>query len=132
MRKVPGARSNRRHGTKNTQRYALETRLVRQKRKQPGIAFPSAAKQEYLLIIRLDISRSPTIHVRVGLKRLCRVFQRIDNESTKIDELLEDGRVVRSPLSKFYFSATIGFGIGFFERLKIIPKNRPKNLHEMP
>jgi Dyp-type peroxidase family len=132
MRKLPTVRSNLPHGSKITQRNALETRLVRQKRKQPGIAFPSAAKQEHLLIIRLDISRSPTISVKDGLKRLCRVFQRIDNESTKIDELLENGHVVRSPLSKFYFSATIGFGIGFFERLKIKSKNKPKNLHEMP
>ena len=82
MRNLPTVRSSLPHGSKITQRNTLETRLVRQKRKQPGIAFPSAAKQEHLLIIRLDISRSPTISVKDGLKRLCRVFQRIDNEGT--------------------------------------------------
>ena len=40
--------------------------------------------------------------------------------------------MVRLPLSEFNFSATIGFGSGFFRKLNIDQKNRPKRLREMP
>ena len=50
----------------------------------------------------------------------------------KIDEVSEDGYIAQSPLSKFNFSATIGFGIGFFEKLNIIERNVPKKLKAMP
>ena len=105
-----------------------------EKIKQPGVQFPSAKKQEHVLIIRLDISPTaikPTL-VRDGLKRLCRLFERIENCSKRADELLDDGSLQRSPLSNFNFSATIGFGITFFERLNIPKKNQPKKLKEMP
>jgi Dyp-type peroxidase family len=123
---------------RGTGRYAdIENKLTYDKRKQPGIGFPSASKQEHLLIIRLDLApfatkEESTSIVRKGLRRLCRLFERIDNGSIRIDELVEDGSLKRSPLSQFWFSATIGFGIGFFERLNIPTKNRPEKLYEMP
>ena len=104
-----------------------EGSLMDEKIKQPGVQFPSAKKQEHVLIIRLDISPTaikPTL-VRDGLKRLCRLFERIENCSKRADELLDDGSLQRSPLSNFNFSATIGFGITFFERLNIPKKNQP-------
>jgi len=112
-----------------------ERRLTAEKRKQPGIAFPSAKKQEHLLIIRLNLDPSAAkqiTSVRRGLRRLCNLFDRIDKGSVKIDELLDDGTIERKPLSRFNFSATIGFGIGFFEKLKVNPNARPRNIYEMP
>ena len=47
-------------------------------------------------------------------------------------ELLDYGTFHRISLSKFNFSATIGFGIGFFRKLKIRSEMIPKNLYEMP
>jgi deferrochelatase/peroxidase EfeB len=35
-------------------------------------------------------------------------------------------------VSDFHFSATLGFGIGFFELLRIPQRNRPTRLHVMP
>ena len=49
-----------------------------------------------------------------------------------MDYLAEDGDMKPVPLSDFDFSATLGFGMGFFEKLKIDPHNRPKKLKQMP
>lgn len=49
-----------------------EKRLAAEKRKQPGVAFPSAKKQEHLLIIRLNLEPSAAKQitpVRRGLRR---------------------------------------------------------------
>jgi hypothetical protein len=46
--------------------------------------------------------------------------------------LYDDGNIDSVPLSKFKFSFTIGFRLGFFEKLNIVQKNRPMNLKEMP
>jgi Dyp-type peroxidase family len=117
-------------------RSVVEKKISEQKRKQPGIGFPSAGKQEHLLVIRLDLSPSSKEKsknvVRDGLKRLCLLFERIHIGSERIDELLDDGSLKRSPLSEFCFSATIGFGIGFFVRLNIPRCNWPRKLREMP
>jgi Dyp-type peroxidase family len=124
-----------RHTTNMKFRENEEKRLAAEKRKQPGVAFPSAKKQEHLLIIRLNLEPSAAKQitpVRRGLRRLCNLFDRIDKGSVKIDELLDDGTIERTPLSRFNFSATIGFGIGFFEKLKVNPNTHPRNLYEMP
>jgi Dyp-type peroxidase family len=115
----------------------IEKSLWKQKRKQPGVSFPSAAKQEHLLVIRFNICHPVTDQrdrdlVRFGVKRLCKLFDRIDKEEIKMDYLREDGDVDLVPLSKYSFSATLGFGLGFFEKLKIVSKNRPRGLKEMP
>jgi Dyp-type peroxidase family len=129
------------HKIDKSRRETEENRLKEERRKQPGIAFPSASVQEHLLIIRLDLAlpargkkESPELIniVRNGLNRLGDLFERIENGNKKIDELLKTGDLVRSSLSKFYFSSTIGFGTGFFEKLEIASHKRPKKLREMP
>ena len=50
----------------------------------------------------------------------------------KIDNLSEDGDINPVPLSRFNFTFTLGFGLGFFNKLNIIEKNRPRNLKVMP
>jgi Dyp-type peroxidase family len=56
----------------------------------------------------------------------------IDRGIQKIDELQPNGTIEPVKLSKFNFSFTIGFGVGFFEKLDIITKNRPRTLTAMP
>ena len=68
--------------------------------------------------------RNETALVRQGLKRLCSLFERIDAGEVKIDIKEENGDMRSSKLSDFTFSATIGFGIGFFEKTQ----NKPKAL----
>jgi Dyp-type peroxidase family len=116
---------------------SLEKSLWEQKRKQPGVAFPSATKQEHLLVIRFNISHPVSDYkekelVREGVMRLCKFLDRVDAKKIKMDYLAEDGDIKPVPLSDFDFSATLGFGMGFFEKLKIDPHNRPKKLKQMP
>ena len=120
-------------------RDITEKRYDDEKRKQPGVAFPSAIKQEHLFIIRFDIAhyisgdkQKDNAIVRRGLKNLCGLFDKINSKKTKMDEISDDGDINRQPLSNFNFSSTIGFGIGFFEKLNIIQANRPNGLKEMP
>jgi Dyp-type peroxidase family len=110
---------------------------MNEKRKQPGIAFPSARNQEHLFIIRFNISESIAKNnynetVRTGLKRLCELFEKIANDEKKINKLSDEGNIVPTSLSDFNFSATIGFGIGFFGKLNIDDRNIPKKLKSMP
>ena len=56
----------------------------------------------------------------------------MDKGNIKIDNLLPNGEMEMVKLSDFNFSATVGFGKGFFEKLKISPRNYPKKLKEMP
>ena len=124
------------HGAADKKAKLLEEgRLWNEKKRQRGVSFPSAYKQEYLLIVRLDLKpsvRNETALVRQGLKRLCSLFERIDAGEVKIDIKEENGDMRSSKLSDFTFSATIGFGIGFFEKLKINRKHCPRRLYEMP
>jgi len=132
------------NGTRSTYlntatRKKLEDRYIKEKVRQRGIEFPSPTKQEHLFIVRFNISDSLSPHrdtdkvlVRNGLGDLCRLFDRIDSGEKKINNLYEDGDIDSVPLSKFNFSFTIGFGLGFFEKLNIVQKNRPRNLKEMP
>lgn len=116
-------------------KHREEEKLWNEKRKQRGISFPSANKQEYILVIRFDLksdTRGETKRVREGLKKLCGFFERIDSGEVKIDIKNEDDEVVSTKLSDFTFSATLGFGIGFFEKLRIDRQYRPKRLYEMP
>jgi Dyp-type peroxidase family len=113
--------------------------LIEEKRKQPGIEFPSANIQEHLLIVRADLAPRPPEQaeddvrkqVHLGLKNLCGLFDRIDKGTKKIDELVQ-GNLLRTALSKFNFSATVGFGIGFFDGLNIPTNKRPKKIRGMP
>jgi Dyp-type peroxidase family len=112
-----------------------EERLWSEKKRQRGISFPSAIKQKYLLIVRLDLKPSATGDiklVRQGLRKLCGFFERIDVGEVKIDIKGESGDIVPSKMSDFDFSATVGFGIGFFEKMKIDRKYCPRRLYEMP
>jgi Dyp-type peroxidase family len=109
------------------------------KQKQRGIENPKARMQPHILIIRLDLT-SPSSKdrdtlrrsVQEGLKRLCGLFERLDSGKKKIDEFDNVGKLSRVPLSKFNFSATVGFGIGFFDKLSIPDSHRPKKIKSMP
>ena len=103
------------------------------------MAFPSATIQEHIFIIRFDISDHISGNkdkdkeiVRDGLANLCRLFDDITIGENKIERLTDDGDIKFMALSEFNFSATIGFGIGFFRKLDIPKKNWPRNLKDMP
>jgi Dyp-type peroxidase family len=122
-------------------REAERSRLKQDGIVQAGIAFPSPSDQEHLLIIRLDITGAPFTQnadqsrnrVRNGLNRLCLLFEQIYNGKKRIDQLDDNGMIVsQNMIDKFSFSATIGFGSGFFELLDIPLDKRPRNLREMP
>src|SRR5947209_2295 len=109
------------HRIAKPERDKKKKQLLEEKSKQAGIGFPSAGKQEHLMIIRLDLARQPPDPghpdlrrqtVRDGLQRLCTLFDQIDRGKKKIDTLQDDGTIVPMPLSNFEFSATIAFGIG--------------------
>ena len=113
----------------------VEQRLWNDKRKQRGISFPSPNKQKYILIVRLNIN--PTVKgqielIRQGIRRLCIFFEKIDKGDIKINVRNENGEITPTPLSGFSLSATIGFGIAFFEKAGINSKKRPRRLYEMP
>jgi Dyp-type peroxidase family len=116
-----------------TDRDDLEKFYIKEKRRQPGIAFPSARKQSYTLIVRLDLLHSITVEkVKTGLRTLCGLFERIDRDEKRIEEISGKKETNLLPLSNFLFAATLGFGIGFFDKLKLSAKVRPKMLRGMP
>jgi Dyp-type peroxidase family len=124
---------------KGNSRDKIENRYVKEKLRQAGVEFPSPIKQEHLLIVRFNISDSLSPNrkedeavVREGLYDLCRLFEKIDTGAMKIDNISGDGEISPVPLSYFNFTFTIGFGLGFFDKLNIVGKNRPKNIKEMP
>lgn len=114
--------------------------LDKDKRKQPGIEFPKAGQQDHVLIIRLNLALALSINdkailhneVRHGLRRLGSLFERIDSGKKKIDKLDDQGKLSSTSLREFNFSATIGFGIGFFDRLSIPTNKRPRKIKSMP
>jgi Dyp-type peroxidase family len=117
----------------NNRREVLQKHFLEEKRKQSGIAFPSAKTQDHILIIRFDLANAASHDtIRSGLKRLCILFERIDKGLNKIEVLSENGYISRLPLSNFNFSSTIGFGVGYFDKLNIDSRNRPKKLRRMP
>jgi Dyp-type peroxidase family len=123
--------------TKGSNIAKLERSYREKKRRQAGVEFPSAKTQEQLLIIRFNISPSvlekdDLDEARSGLRQLCIMFDEMDKGNIKIDNLLPNGEMKMAKLSDFNFSATVGFGKGFFEKLKINPRNYPKKLKEMP
>lgn len=103
---------------------------------QPGVASPSASDQTNLLIIRLDLAATrinPEV-VSTGLRRLCRLFADLDSGKKKL-EVLDDrsGKPMQVNVREhFHFSATVGFGEGFFDLLKIPQGSRPVRLKAMP
>ena len=96
----------------------------------------SAAEQEHLLILRFNISdfsgdkNEDRIIVRSGLRSLCNLIENLTNGSKRIDELSGEGYLEPKSLSEFNFTCTIGFGIGFFEKLDIIKRNWREFLEE--
>lgn len=59
---------------KQNNKSSIEKRFIAEKKKQPGVAFPSASKQDYILVVRIDL-RSDIVQdstlVKKGLRRLC-------------------------------------------------------------
>lgn len=126
---------------RNERRFTGLDKRVETGRKQWGVECPSASEQPHLLIIRLDLSPQgksvddrPNLElVRNGLMRLCDLFERIYKGDKMIDELGKDGQLRPKHLvNEYKFSATIGFGIGFFDMLNISKENRPRHIRGMP
>ena len=115
----------------DTRSNKIEEMMVAEKRRQAGIAFPAPRKQNYLLVIRLDLE---SIHnkklVSQGLRRLCTLFEQIDRNLIEIEDTTGEG-IQTYPLTEFNFTATIGFGMSFFRKLDLV-KKCPKNFTEMP
>ena len=102
---------------------------------QAGIAFPSPSAQTQLLIVRIDLAPAHvrSTEVSSGLAKLCQLFADIDAGKKKISVLSDDGRLELVSLpERFHFSATIGFGEGFFTTLGIPESLRPSKLKPMP
>jgi Dyp-type peroxidase family len=127
--------------TDREKRLLRVKKIIEEGRKQAGVEFPLPGEQPHILIIRINLSRQVNlVHdkpdadiVRNGLRRLCGLFGRINKGEKTIDELGDDGKLLRRHLVKDYnFSATVGFGLGFFDRLTISGDKRPKHLREMP
>ena len=118
--------------TTTSERNELEKRMTAEKRRQAGIAFPAPRKQDYVLIIRLDINRVNDIKFVIeGLERLCILFEEIDREVVEMEDNAEDGILMYYPLTRFNFTATIGFGKTFFRKLDIM-KKCPVDLFDLP
>src|ERR1051326_3835797 len=73
-------------------RQKKEDRYVQEKVRQRGIEFPSPSKQEHIFIVRFNISDSLSLDrdrdytlVRDGLRGLCKLFDKIDNDVIRID-----------------------------------------------
>ena len=110
----------------------LEKKMIAEKSRQAGIAFPAPRKQDYLLIVRLDVSPADDKKlVSQGLKRLCTLFEQIDSKMIEIDDTSGEGEMYMYPLTRFNFTATIGFGKTFFRKLNLMDKC-PKDLYDMP
>jgi Dyp-type peroxidase family len=113
-------------------------RLSKEKRKQAGIEFPKPSQQQHLLVIRLDLAshhkgkEEMKGTIQEKLKGLCGLFEQLDNGKRRIDKLDDNGRLSRLTLEEFHFSATVGFGIGFFDKLGIPDNKRPKKIKSMP
>jgi Dyp-type peroxidase family len=116
----------------STQHSELEKNMIASKRRQAGISFPAPRKQDYSLIVRLDIiPTDDKKSVSQGLKRLCTLFEKIDREIIEIEDTSNDEEMYMYPLTKFNFTATVGFGKTFFKKLNLM-KKCPKNLHDLP
>jgi Dyp-type peroxidase family len=111
----------------------LEKQMIDRKRRQGGIAFPAPRKQEYVLIIRLNVKASPDPKiVRNGLKKLCTLFEDIDEGRLEMEDTSSDEDDINFySLSKFNFTGTVGFGWTFFRKLDLMNKC-PNKLYEMP
>jgi len=110
----------------------LEKQMVAEKRRQAGVTFPAPRKQEYLLIIRLNVNPvNDKKLIGEGLKRLCTLFELIDGNKIEIEDTSSDDEMYLYNLAKFNFTATIGFGKTFYRKLNIIEKC-PKDLYDLP
>ena len=103
---------------------------------QPGIAAPSPSDQTSLLIVRLNLAatRIAPDKVSAGLRRLCRLFADLDSGVRTMD-VLDEATGSPRPVNvgeQFHFSATVGFGEGFFDLLRIPAPLRPAKLKAMP
>jgi len=115
-----------------SQHIELERQMISEKRRQAGIAFPAPRKQDYLLIVRLNVSSANDKKlVSEGLNRLCTLFQQIDTQKIQIEDTTSEDGMYMYPLTRFNFTATIGFGKQFFIKLNLM-KKCPKDLYDMP
>jgi len=106
---------------------------MNEKRRQGGISFPAPRKQEYVLMIRINVNtpRDPE-NVKEGLKKLCTLFELIEKGGLEIeDNSSEEGGIDFYSLSQFNFTVTVGFGSTFFRKLDLMNKC-PIKLYEMP
>jgi Dyp-type peroxidase family len=132
--------------------------LINERIKQPGVEFPKPGQQEHLLIVRLNIVDKGVIRVGLddpidtpekrkqnlrksvhdGLINLLTFLDSLHTGKKQIDQLTKGGGIKRASIGyivnpeEFNFSATIGFGIGFFDKLGIPTNKRPKLLKSMP
>jgi Dyp-type peroxidase family len=109
----------------------LEDRMKDENQKQKGIAFPAPRNQENALIVRLDVVSEELDKVLEGVRKLCTLFEYIDRGIIEMDDKDEEGSMVRATLSRYNFTATIGFAKRFFERFNLLA-NCPEKLYDMP
>ena len=122
-----------RYYPRDEKKEQLERQFFEDKRKQPGISFPSTVKQQHVLIIRLDLNPDVSRErVQSGLLSLGTIFENIYSGQRKTLEIGKDGEEVNLALSNYNFTSTIGFGFPFFEKLGISKWNRPNKLYSMP
>lgn len=115
-----------------TQHNDIEKRMIAEKRRQAGVSFPAPRKQDYLLIVRLDVTQNDDKKlVSQGLKRLCTFFEQIDSKIIEIEDTAAEDGMHEYPLTRFNFTATIGFGKSFFRKLDIM-KKCPVDLFDLP
>jgi Dyp-type peroxidase family len=118
-------------------RHSRLLQRYRAKRFQRGIEVPKPGEQEHILIVRIDLApgsgKKKRKEVIDGLHKLCGLFSRLESGTKTLDRLNKKGLLESKKISEYpvNFSFTIGFGIGFFDKLGII-RNRPSKLKSMP
>ena len=103
--------------TDKNSRRREEERLWNETKRQRGVSFPSANKQEYVLIVRLNLkpkARGEIKLVRHGLKRLCGLFERIDAGEEKINIKNDKRRPNKFKANRLQFLRYSGFRYRFF------------------
>ena len=112
-------------------RQVSEKQMIYEKHRQAGVTFPSHTKQTYVTIVRLNLEADPLKGVPDGLKVLCTFLEEIDNGDIKLAEKTDRLENAWSPLARYEFTATIGFGKTFFRKLNILEKS-PSQLYDLP
>ena len=82
------------HSIKSEERKRKEDDEENDKIRQPGVSRPAASAQKHLLIIKAKftpLTQDSKNAVRKGVKRLCRLFERIDQGIHKINVVEDEG-----------------------------------------